>query len=155
VDVRLDLPGRLPRAVESAAYFVVREALANVARHSGAGRAEVRGGHDRGRLVVEIRDDGHGGADAAGGSGLTGLGDRLSVLDGRLSVSSPPGGPTVLRAEIPCAPPETDGRSDDGPSEVGRSHDGPGDDGRAPDGAGTGAVRERGRGGRGVRARRP
>ncbi|MFE2266154.1 sensor histidine kinase [Streptomyces griseosporeus] len=104
VDVRLDLPGRLPPAVESAAYFVVREALANVARHSGASRAEVRGGHTRGRLVVEVRDDGHGGADAAAGSGLTGLGDRLSVLDGRLSVSSPEGGPTVLRTEIPCEP---------------------------------------------------
>lgn len=104
VDVRLDLPGRLPPAVESAAYFVVREALANVARHSGASRAEVRGGHTRGRLVVEVHDDGHGGADATAGSGLTGLGDRLSVLDGRLSVSSPAGGPTVLRTEIPCEP---------------------------------------------------
>ncbi|MFF9285714.1 sensor histidine kinase [Streptomyces griseosporeus] len=109
VDVRLDLPGRLPAAVESAAYFVVREALANVARHSGANRAEVRGGHTRGRLVVEVRDDGHGGADATAGSGLTGLGDRLSVLDGRLSVSSPAGGPTVLRTEIPCEP--VDGRT--------------------------------------------
>jgi signal transduction histidine kinase len=103
VDVRLDLPGRLPAAVEAAAYFVVCEALANVARHSGASRAEVRGGHTGGRLTVEVADDGHGGADPAGGSGLTGLGDRLSVVDGRLSVTSPPGGPTVLRAEIPCA----------------------------------------------------
>ncbi|MFF9626929.1 sensor histidine kinase [Streptomyces griseosporeus] len=114
VDVRLHLPGRLPPAVESAAYFVVREALANVARHSGASRAEVRGGHARGRLVVEIEDDGHGGADAAAGSGLTGLGDRLSVLDGRLSVSSPAGGPTVLRTEIPCAPEALDRPEDSG-----------------------------------------
>jgi signal transduction histidine kinase len=54
--------------------------------------------------VLEIGDDGHGGADPAGGSGLTGLADRVSVLDGRLSLSSPPGGPTLLRVEIPCRP---------------------------------------------------
>ncbi|MEU6230661.1 sensor domain-containing protein [Streptomyces sp. NPDC047042] len=103
VDVTgFDVPGRLPRAVESAAYFVVCEALANVDRHSGASRAEVAGGHRDGRLVVTVRDDGRGGADASGGSGLTGLADRVSVLDGRLSLSSPPGGPTSLRVEIPC-----------------------------------------------------
>lgn len=104
VDVTIDLPGRLPEAVEAAAYFVVREALANVAKHSGARRAEVSGGHTGGRLVVEIRDDGRGGARAEGGSGLTGLADRVSVLDGRLALSSPPGGPTLLRVEIPCEP---------------------------------------------------
>jgi signal transduction histidine kinase len=102
VDVRLDLPGRLPQAVEAAAYFVVCEALANVARHSGADRAEVTGGHRAGRLRLEVRDDGRGGADAGAGSGLTGLADRVSVLDGRISLSSPPGGPTLLRVEIPC-----------------------------------------------------
>ncbi|MFD4345814.1 sensor histidine kinase [Streptomyces coelicoflavus] len=102
VDVALELPGRLPQAVEAAAYFVVREALANVGRHSGAGRAEISGGHRDGRLVLRIRDDGRGGADAAVGSGLTGLADRVSVLDGRLSLSSPPGGPTLLSVEIPC-----------------------------------------------------
>ncbi|MFJ6689965.1 sensor histidine kinase [Streptomyces sp. NPDC091294] len=102
VDVALELPGRLPRAVEAAAYFVVREALANVGRHSGADRAEVTGGHRDGRLVLRVRDDGRGGADAAAGSGLTGLADRVSVLDGRLSLSSPPGGPTLLSVEIPC-----------------------------------------------------
>ncbi|MET9774236.1 sensor domain-containing protein [Streptomyces sp. NPDC006367] len=102
VDVRLELPGRLPQAVEAAAYFVVCEALANVARHSGAGRAEVTGGHRDGRLRLEIRDDGRGGAEAGAGSGLTGLADRVSVLDGRLSLSSPPGGGTLLRVEIPC-----------------------------------------------------
>lgn len=102
VDVALELPGRLPRAVEAAAYFVVCEALANVGRHSGADRAEVTGGHRDGRLLLHVRDDGRGGADAAAGSGLTGLADRVSVLDGRLSLSSPPGGPTLLSVEIPC-----------------------------------------------------
>ncbi len=102
VDVDLELPGRLPQAVEAAAYFVVCEALANVARHSGASRAEVSGGHRDGRLLLRIRDDGRGGARAGAGSGLTGLADRVSVLDGRLSLSSPPGGPTLLRVEIPC-----------------------------------------------------
>ncbi|MFF3740261.1 sensor domain-containing protein [Streptomyces sp. NPDC002566] len=106
VDVDLTLPQRLPRPVESAAYFVVREALANVARHSGAGRARVGGGHRDGRLSLEVEDDGHGGADAAHGTGLTGLADRVSVLDGRLTLTSPPGGPTLLRVEIPCEPTE-------------------------------------------------
>ncbi|MEU0739087.1 sensor domain-containing protein [Streptomyces sp. NPDC006134] len=104
VDLDLDLPGRLPGPVETAAYFVVCEALANIAKHSGAGRAEVSGGYADGRLVLVVRDDGRGGADADGGSGLTGLADRVSVLDGRLSLSSPPGGPTLLRVEIPCRP---------------------------------------------------
>ncbi|MFD5156561.1 sensor histidine kinase [Streptomyces hawaiiensis] len=104
VDVDLELAGRLSPAVEAAAYFVVCEALANVGRHSGASRAEVSGGHRDGRLLLRIRDDGRGGARAGEGSGLTGLADRVSVLDGRLSLSSPPGGPTLLRVEIPCDP---------------------------------------------------
>ncbi|TGA95849.1 sensor histidine kinase [Streptomyces palmae] len=102
VEVDLALSERLPEAVESAAYFVVCEALANVAKHSGASRAEVRGEHRDGRLFLQVRDDGRGGAEAAAGSGLTGLADRVSVLDGRLSLSSPPGGPTLLRVEFPC-----------------------------------------------------
>ncbi|MDQ0957064.1 signal transduction histidine kinase [Streptomyces sp. B4I13] len=102
VDVDLELPGRLTPAIESAAHFVVCEALANVARHSGAGRARVSGGHHDGRLFLEVRDDGRGGADPSAGSGLTGLGDRVSVLDGRLALTSPPGGPTLLRVEFPC-----------------------------------------------------
>ncbi|MGW0420193.1 sensor histidine kinase [Streptomyces sp. NPDC003015] len=102
VDVDLPVPGRLDQAVEAAAYFVVCEALANVAKHSGAGRAQVRGRHTRGRLLLEVRDDGRGGADPSAGSGLTGLADRVSVLDGTLSLSSPPGGPTLLRVEFPC-----------------------------------------------------
>ncbi|MFF0445662.1 sensor histidine kinase [Streptomyces sp. NPDC004609] len=103
VDVDLDLEGRLPEAVEAAAYFVVCEALANVAKHSGATRAQVTGGHRGGRLRLEIRDNGRGGATThGGGTGLTGLADRVSVLDGRLSLSSPTGGPTLLCVEIPC-----------------------------------------------------
>ncbi len=102
VDVDLALSGRLPQAVEAAAYFVVREALTNVARHSGASRAEVSGTHRDGRLFLEVRDNGRGGADAGAGTGLTGLADRVAALGGRISLSSPPGGPTLLRVEIPC-----------------------------------------------------
>ncbi|AZK94533.1 MULTISPECIES: sensor histidine kinase [Streptomyces] len=143
VDIELGLPGRLPQPVESAAYFVVCEALTNVDRHSGASRAVITGGYLVDRLWLEIRDDGCGGAEAATGAGagagsgvgpdpdaapraagadagvgigagaradsavrrgtgLTGLADRVAVLDGRLSLSSPPGGPTLLRVEIPC-----------------------------------------------------
>ncbi|CAM5376963.1 histidine kinase OS=Streptomyces alboniger OX=132473 GN=CP975_12760 PE=4 SV=1 [Streptomyces alboniger] len=97
----VELP-RLPEAVESAGYFAVREALANVGRHSGATRARVTAAHTGGVLRVEVRDDGGGGADPAHGTGLTGLADRLAVLDGTLTVTSPPGGPTVLSVEIPC-----------------------------------------------------
>ncbi|MET9481916.1 sensor domain-containing protein [Streptomyces sp. NPDC006638] len=103
VEVSLDgAAGRYSDAVEATAYFVVCEALANVARHSGAARATVTGRYGDGRLVLAVEDDGRGGARAEGGSGLTGLADRVSVLDGRLSLSSPVGGPTVLRVEIPC-----------------------------------------------------
>ncbi|MER5598391.1 sensor histidine kinase [Streptomyces sp. NPDC002265] len=104
VDVDLELSARLPESVEAAAYFVVCEALANIARHSGADRAEVTGEHRDGRLFLRVRDDGRGGAVAGNGSGLTGLADRVSVLDGRLSLSSPPGGPTLLCVEFPCEP---------------------------------------------------
>ncbi|MGW7264734.1 sensor histidine kinase [Streptomyces sp. NPDC054842] len=103
VEVAVELP-RFEEPVESAAYFAVREALANVGRHSGAGQARITARHARGRLRVEVRDDGRGGADPAGGSGLTGLADRLAALDGTLTVTSPAGGPTVLCLEIPCLP---------------------------------------------------
>ncbi|MYQ46130.1 sensor histidine kinase [Streptomyces sp. SID4985] len=102
VAVDLELPGRPDQSVESAAYFVVREALANVDRHSGADRARVSGGHRDGRLFLEVRDDGRGGADPSAGSGLTGLADRVWALDGRLALTSPAGGPTLLRVEFPC-----------------------------------------------------
>ncbi len=102
VDVRVSLPRRLPEAVEVTAYYVVSEALANIAKHSGAGRAQVLGLLAGNTLIMEIRDDGVGGADPAGGTGLIGLADRVAVVDGRLSLSSPAGGPTTMRVEIPC-----------------------------------------------------
>ncbi|MFE7761936.1 sensor histidine kinase [Streptomyces sp. NPDC057438] len=101
VELDVDLP-RFAESVESAAYFAVREALANVGRHSGARRARIGGRYADGVLSVEVWDDGTGGADPARGTGLTGLSDRLAVLDGTLSVHSPAGGPTVLSLEIPC-----------------------------------------------------
>ncbi|HUR05041.1 MAG TPA: histidine kinase [Nonomuraea sp.] len=103
VPVGGDSPVRLPVAVEATAYYVVAEALANVAKHARATKATINGHLEKDRLVVEIHDDGCGGADPAGGTGLTGLADRLAVVGGRLSLSSPAGGPTLMRVEIPCA----------------------------------------------------
>jgi signal transduction histidine kinase len=94
--------GRLPAAVESAAYFVVSEALTNVVKHSAATEAEVRARRQEDALVVEVADNGRGGADPAHGTGLTGLADRVAVVGGRMLLSSPTGGPTRLRVEIPC-----------------------------------------------------
>ncbi|MGW5861972.1 sensor domain-containing protein [Streptomyces sp. NPDC055239] len=102
VDTDLDGLPRLPEPVEAAGYFTIREALTNIARHSGAPRAHIRARHEHEVLRIEVRDDGEGGADPARGSGLTGLADRIAVLDGTLTVASPPGGPTVLSVEIPC-----------------------------------------------------
>ncbi|MGC4789788.1 histidine kinase [Micromonospora sp. DT178] len=102
VTVHADLGQPLPELVESTAYFVVSEALGNVVRHAGATRAEVRLVQADGELVVEISDDGCGGADPAGGTGLTGLADRVAAADGRLLLASPPGGPTLVRVELPC-----------------------------------------------------
>jgi signal transduction histidine kinase len=93
---------RVAEAVEVTAYYAVCEALANVAKHSQASRAHVRARLVGGQLVLEVRDDGVGGADPAGGSGLIGLADRIAVVDGRLFLSSPPGGPTIVQVEIPC-----------------------------------------------------
>jgi signal transduction histidine kinase len=102
VQVDVDLPGRLLDSVESAAYFVVCEGLANVAKHSQAAQATVVVRWGRGTLTVEICDDGIGGASAGTAGGLVGLADRVSALGGVLHVSSPPGGPSVVRARIPC-----------------------------------------------------
>ena len=93
---------RHPGAVEATAYFVIAEALANVARHARASHAEVTARLAGCQLVVEITDDGIGGAPAYGGSGLTGLADRVAALGGRLTVTSPPGHGTRIRAELPC-----------------------------------------------------
>jgi signal transduction histidine kinase len=104
VPVRLsvDVQPRPSLTIESIAYFVVTEALANVAKHAEAAQAEVRVTRVGGVLRVEVRDDGQGGADPAGGSGLRGLTDRVAGVDGRLTVDSPPGGGTTLIAEVPC-----------------------------------------------------
>ncbi|MEU9825255.1 sensor histidine kinase [Micromonospora chersina] len=104
VTVRADLTRPVPELVETTAWYVVSEALGNVARHAGASRAEVRLTSSGRRLVVEVADDGRGGADPARGTGLTGLADRVAAVDGRLLLASPPGGPTLVRVELPCRP---------------------------------------------------
>ncbi|HEY0639444.1 MAG TPA: sensor domain-containing protein [Pseudonocardiaceae bacterium] len=119
VEVQVDVPGRLPAPVESAAYFAVAEAITNVIKHSGAATAWVRltwrpwpgataGGRAAnevtdGRLVLLVMDDGCGGADPNGGTGLRGIERRLGAFDGTVVVSSPQGGPTVVTMELPCA----------------------------------------------------
>jgi signal transduction histidine kinase len=103
INVDSNLSGRLPEPVEAGAYYVVAEALANVAKHAGASSAEVGLRKRDGRLVLTIHDDGVGGADPLRGSGLRGLADRVQALGGTLAVESPPGRGTELRAEIPCA----------------------------------------------------
>jgi signal transduction histidine kinase len=102
VTVHSSLTGRLPAQAENTAYFAAAEALTNVAKHSRAASATVIARASDGTLVLEIRDDGRGGADPARGSGLTGLADRVAVAGGRMLLSSPPGGPTILRVEVPC-----------------------------------------------------
>jgi signal transduction histidine kinase len=102
VDMEDALDQRLPEQVEVAAYYVVAESLANVSKYAGADRVSVRVMRENGRAIVEVRDDGRGGADPGRGSGLRGLFDRVEALDGRLSIDSPPGAGTTIRAEIPC-----------------------------------------------------
>jgi signal transduction histidine kinase len=102
VTVEADGQERLPGPVESAAYFVVSEALTNVAKYAQASHATVTVRKLDRRVTVEVADDGVGGADAANGSGLRGLADRVAALDGTLSLDSEPGRGTRLRAEIPC-----------------------------------------------------
>ncbi|MFH9808603.1 sensor domain-containing protein [Streptomyces olivaceus] len=100
--VEADVPERCAASVEATAYFVVAEALTNIAKHSGAGRASVTARARGGRLRLRIEDDGRGGADEDGGSGLTGIRRRVAALDGTLSLTSPPGGPTALEVDLPC-----------------------------------------------------
>ncbi len=102
VDLHIEIGDRPPPAVESSAYFIVSEALTNVARHSGANRARVSIIRSGDRLVVEVRDDGRGGADPSDGTGLVGLQNRVDALAGRFHLSSPPGGPTTVLVELPC-----------------------------------------------------
>jgi len=104
VPVAVSVPDdRYDETVEVAAYFVVAEALANVAKHAQATEAWVAVARDGDALAVEIRDDGRGGADRGAGSGLRGLEDRVAALDGTLEVESPPGGGTRVRARLPLA----------------------------------------------------
>jgi signal transduction histidine kinase len=106
-----DLPGRVPAPVESAAYFAVSELLANVTKHAEARQIWIEIGHEghpgadalAGTLRITVTDDGRGGADPADGTGLSGVERRLAAFDGVLAVSSPPGGPTIVNMEIPCA----------------------------------------------------
>ncbi|WP_326562816.1 sensor histidine kinase [Micromonospora sp. NBC_01796] len=102
VTVRCEPSGRLPGQLEAAVYFVVAEALTNAARHSGATEVSVTVEQRAGRVVVQVGDDGRGGADPNRGTGLTGLADRVAVVGGRMLLSSPAGGPTLLRVELPC-----------------------------------------------------
>jgi signal transduction histidine kinase len=108
LSVRVEPLGRLPAAVEGAAYFIVAEALTNTARHSGATHAELRVSRHDDQLSLQVSDNGAGGADphgdsgTTGGTGLAGIRRRAAALDGWSEVVSPAGGPTVVRAELPC-----------------------------------------------------
>ncbi|MFI5844307.1 sensor histidine kinase [Catenuloplanes sp. NPDC051500] len=101
VTVRSDLGERPAAHVESTAYFVVAEALTNAVRHGNATAVWVTAIRENGLLVIEVTDDGQGGANPDKGSGLTGLADRAAVASGRMLLSSPAGGPTVVRVELP------------------------------------------------------
>jgi signal transduction histidine kinase len=101
--VSFEIPERLPEPVELAAYFVACEALANVGKYAHASAVSMRVSRRDGVAVIEIADDGIGGADETAGTGLRGLADRVAALDGTLRISSPPGAGTVVTAELPCA----------------------------------------------------
>jgi signal transduction histidine kinase len=102
VRLQVDLPQRPNATAEAIAYFVVSESLTNVARHSGARSATVYVEQSGDRLKLAIVDDGRGGAVEAAGSGLTGLRDRVAAVDGRFTLTSPPGGGTTIAVEVPC-----------------------------------------------------
>jgi len=101
VSVSVDIGERPPSAVESAAYFVAAEALANAVKHARAEHVDIRVARVAGTLELDVTDDGVGGANPNGG-GLSGLRRRVEALDGSLGVISPPGGPTTVHAELPC-----------------------------------------------------
>jgi signal transduction histidine kinase len=102
-ELDLDLSNEVELPVAAAVYFAVAEVLANAVRHSGARTVRIHLGHSDGMLRAEVTDDGAGGADPAQGTGLTGVERRLATFDGILAVSSPPGGPTIVVIEVPCA----------------------------------------------------
>ncbi|WP_033290313.1 sensor histidine kinase [Amycolatopsis jejuensis] len=102
VNVQVDVEPRPPAAVETTAYFIVGETLTNVAKHSGATEASVRVWRSDTHVIAEITDNGHGGAEVRPGGGLAGLADRAATIDGVITVVSPDGGPTVIRADLPC-----------------------------------------------------
>jgi signal transduction histidine kinase len=104
VDLQVDVGDRPSAPVESAAYFVVAEALTNVTRHAEASRVSVAIARRGDRLAIDVTDDGVGGADPARGSGLKGLEERVRSLDGWMTVLSPEGGPTTVLVELPCGP---------------------------------------------------
>ncbi len=101
VELIVDLPARPSPAIETIAYFCAAELLANVAKHSGARHATLEAVHVLGLLRVRVTDDGSGGARVAARGGLAGLAERVRTVDGRLEVTSPPGGPTVIAVELP------------------------------------------------------
>ena len=102
VRLRVDVPRRPAPTIEAIAYFIVSEALTNVAKHAHASHAEVTVERDGDRLRISVSDDGRGGARLDGGSGLRGLAQRVAAVDGTLRVDSPPGGPTRIQVELPC-----------------------------------------------------
>ncbi|MEU0464825.1 sensor domain-containing protein [Amycolatopsis sp. NPDC006131] len=102
VEVSVDIEPRPPAAVETTAYFIAGETLTNVAKHSGATEAQVKAWRTDDKVIIEITDNGHGGAEVRPGGGLAGLADRAATIDGVMTVVSPKGGPTVVRADLPC-----------------------------------------------------
>ena len=103
ISLASDLNGRPPAPVESAAYFAASELLANVSKHAEARQTWVDIRYTDGMLRIGVTDNGHGGAEPALGTGLRGIERRLAAFDGVLAISSPPGGPTAVTLEIPCA----------------------------------------------------
>ena len=103
VRLTVDLPRRPAPVIEAVAYFVVSEGLANIVKHAQASQAEVFVQRAGDRLHIIVSDDGVGGADPARGTGLAGLAKRASSVDGTFEIASPPGGPTLLTVDLPCA----------------------------------------------------
>jgi signal transduction histidine kinase len=102
VSLRVNIPERASPTIEAVAYFIVSEALANIAKHAGASSAAVAVDRSAGLLKVVVTDDGIGGADPSRGSGINGLTQRVRSVDGTLCLDSPPGGPTIISVELPC-----------------------------------------------------